>query len=233
MALELDGRHVVVTGGTGELGSAVCAELLSRGASVHVPVRQAFVPESFALSRNERMSLRTSLDLTDEAAVAAFYRELPALWASIHVAGGFAMSPIAETSLDAFDAMMKLNLATCFLACREAIASFRRGGRGGRIVNVASRAAIDPPGGMAAYACSKAAVCALTRALAEETRAEHILINAILPSIIDTPTNRKSMPDGDFENWPKPAELAQTVAFLASPANRLTTGALVPAYGRA
>src|SRR5262245_10704403 len=132
MTLDYADRHVVVTGGTGELGAAVCAALISRGATCHLPVRQAFAPDGFALARHERVEVRTSIDLGDEAAVTEFYASLPPLWASIHVAGGFAMSPIADTTLASFEAMMTLNLTTCFVCCREAIRGFRRTGAGGR-----------------------------------------------------------------------------------------------------
>ena len=107
-----------------------------------------------------------------------------------------------------------------------------RAAGGGRIVNVAARAAVAPVPGMAAYLTSKAGVAALTQALAAEVLTEGILVNAVLPSIIDTPANRASMPKADFATWPKPAEIAETIVFLASPENALTSGALVPVYGR-
>jgi NAD(P)-dependent dehydrogenase (short-subunit alcohol dehydrogenase family) len=100
-------------------------------------------------------------------------------------------------------------------------------------VNVAARPALQPAGGMIAYTTSKAAVASLTECLAAELAGEGILCNAIVPSIIDTPANRASMASADFTKWPKPAELAEAIAFLVSPANRLTSGALVPVYGAA
>src|SRR5687768_2038761 len=136
---ELAGKHVVVTGGTGELGTAVCEALIARGAMCHVPMRRAFAPEAFPFARHDQVVLTAGVDLADEAQVAAYYRGRPALWASIHTAGGFAMSPIQDTSLTAFEEMWRLNAASCFVSCREAIASFRRGKDGGRIVNVVSR----------------------------------------------------------------------------------------------
>jgi NAD(P)-dependent dehydrogenase (short-subunit alcohol dehydrogenase family) len=104
---------------------------------------------------------------------------------------------------------------------------------GGRIVNVAARPAVQPVAGMIAYAASKAAVASLTQSLAAEVLADKILVNAVLPSTIDTPMNRKSMPNADFSKWPTPAQIAETIAFLASERNALTTGTLVPVYGRA
>jgi NAD(P)-dependent dehydrogenase (short-subunit alcohol dehydrogenase family) len=144
------------------------------------------------------------------------------------------MAPIGETTLADFQRMMQLNAVTCFLSCREAVRAIRRAdGRGGRIVNVAARPVVKPVPGMAAYVASKAAVVAMTESLAEELRGEYILVNAVVPSIIDTEANRKAMPDADFSTWPKTAEVADTIAILVSPRNALTSGALVPVYGRA
>jgi NAD(P)-dependent dehydrogenase (short-subunit alcohol dehydrogenase family) len=210
----MQGRNIVVTGGNGALGGAVVALLEARGASVHVP------------------DIAT-VDLTSEAAATAYYAQLPPLWASIQLAGGFAMAAITETSLAAFEQQWRTNAVTCFLACREAVRAIRETGQGGRIVNVASRAVLVPAGGMTAYAAAKASVAAITQALAAELIGERILVNAVVPSIIDTPANRASMPSADHASWPKPGELAQTIAYLASPQNALTSGALVPIYGRA
>jgi NAD(P)-dependent dehydrogenase (short-subunit alcohol dehydrogenase family) len=133
--------------------------------------------------------------------------------------------------------MMRLNAGTCFLCCREAVKAMRAAGRpaedGGRIVNVIARPAIEPTGGMLAYSTSKAAVASLTQCLAKEVVDDGILVNAVAPSIMDTPANRAAMPDADFDAWPKVEEVARTMVWLASPANALTTGTLVPVYGRA
>ena len=172
------------------------------------------------------------LDLANEEAVAGYYESLGTVEASIHVAGGFAMGPVVETSLAEFERLFRLNAATCFLCCREAVRTMRRGG-GGRIVNVAARPAVVPTGGMIAYSTSKAAVASLTQSLAEEVRGDGILVNAVLPSIMDTPGNRAAMPDADHDQWPKVSEVAEAIAFLAGPTNALTSGALVPVYGRA
>lgn len=143
------------------------------------------------------------------------------------------MKPIADTTLADFTAQWRINTVTCFLSCREAVRAIRRAGGGGRIVNVASRVVLAPTGNMSAYLPAKAAVAALTQGLAAELLAENVLVNAVLPSIIDTPANRAAMPDADHATWPRPAEIAETIAFLASPDNALTSGALVPVYGRA
>lgn len=207
-------RHVVVTGGKGALGKGVVEVLQAKGAIVHVADR----PD-------------TALD--DEASTSAFYRALPPIWASIHLVGGFAMKPLAETSAADFEAQWRINALTCFLACREAAASMKQSGAGGRIVNVAARPVIAPVGGMAAYVASKASVASLTQTLAIELLPANILVNAVLPSTIDTPANRAAMPTADHAAWPTPAQIARTIAFLVSPENALTTGTLVPVFGHA
>src|SRR5687767_5194363 len=126
-----------------------------------------------------------------------------------------------------------MNTVTCFLTCREAVKAMRKTGEGGRIVNVAARPVLVPAPGMLAYVASKAGVAAITQALAAEVLGDGILVNAVLPSTIDTPANRAAMPKSDFTIWPKPAQIAQTIDFLASKQNALTTGTLVPVYGRA
>lgn len=213
MVAAMQGRHIVITGGNGALGGAVVELLQARGATVHVP------------------DIAT-VDLTDEAQATAYYAGLPPLWASVQLAGGFAMAKLTDIALADFEKQWRINTVTCFLACREAVRSIRRGGGGGRIVNVAARPVVAPTGGMTAYVAAKAGVAAMTQGLAAELAAEKILVNAVVPSIIDTPANRAAMPDADHAAWPKPAELAEVIAFLASEANTLTSGALVPVYGR-
>ncbi|MDH3199877.1 MAG: SDR family NAD(P)-dependent oxidoreductase [Myxococcales bacterium] len=227
---ELDGREAVVTGGTGALGTAVVGRLVSAGATVHVPVYAAEELERFPYSNHDAVKLHEDLDLAVESDVAKLYRAVPSLYASIHLAGGFDMGPIASTSLDTWEHLMRLNATTCFLCCREAVKTISE--RDGRIVNVAARPVLVPTGQMTAYSASKAAVAALTLSLADELAGSSIWVNAIVPSIIDTPGNRAAMPDANFDAWPKPEEIAETVAFLASPRNAVTRGALVPVYGR-
>ncbi len=217
--------HVVITGGDGALGTAVVAAFAAAGATCHLPVLGAApaTPLPGAL-------VTGNVNLTDENGVVAYYASLPPITASVHLAGGFLAKPIAETSKADFESQINLNVMTTFLCCREAVKAFRRSG-GGRIVNVAARVVEMPPGGMIAYTASKAAVAALTRALAAEVLKEKILVNAVLPSIIDTPANRAAMPKADYGKWPKPEELARAILWLASPENALTSGALVPVYG--
>jgi len=230
MNLDFTNRHVVVTGGTGALGAAVVDLLVAGGATCHVPAHRAPDPAS----RRERVHVAPGVDLTDEAKVTAFYESLPALWGSVHCAGAFDMSPIADTSLKAFCQMVDVNLITCFLCSREAVRKIRaaRDPLGGRVVNVGSKPALVPVGGTIGYSAAKAAVHALTVNLSEELAAERIWVNAVVPSTMDTPANRKAMPKADFEKWPKLEEVAATIVFLASPQNGVTRGALVPVYGR-
>ena len=218
MDLDLSGRHVVVTGATGALGSAVVSLLGAQGAVLHLPTRGAGV------------------DLSDEEAVRRFYAALPALSASIHCAGGFALAPFADTSLAELRDLLDRNAVTAFLCSREAIRSMRRnGGRGGRIVNVAATAGVAPrtAAGKVAYAMAKAAVVALTEALAEEAAREGILVTAVAPATLDTPANRAAMPTVDPAGWARTEDAAAVIAFLASPRNRCARGAVVPVAGRA
>jgi NAD(P)-dependent dehydrogenase (short-subunit alcohol dehydrogenase family) len=227
-------RHVVVTGGTGALGGAVVGALIEAGAVCHVPYVVAAEAEHFPFAKHPKVTLLGGIDLTDETAVARLYDGVPRLWASIHLAGGFAMSPVSETAKAALMKQIDLNLVTAFLSCRAAVNAMTRAGAGGRIVNVAARPALEwrTAAGMAAYGASKAAVAALTVALAEEVAKAGILVNAVAPSIMDTPANRAAMPQADYSAWPKVEEVAATILFLAAPDNKVTRGGIVPVYGR-
>jgi NAD(P)-dependent dehydrogenase (short-subunit alcohol dehydrogenase family) len=231
MSHDYTGRHVVVTGATGELGEAVARRLIDAGAVVHIPARSVDKARSLYAGA-ERARIAAVADLADEGAVAAFYAGLPALWASIHCAGGFAAAPAVSTSLADLRRMHDMNTVPAFLCSREALK--RMSGTGGRIVNVAAQPGVEPRrgGGMLAYAASKAAVAAITLALSEEAARDGVWVNAVVPSIMDTEANRRAMPDADHARWPKLAEVASTIAFLASPANAVTRSALVPVYGR-
>jgi NAD(P)-dependent dehydrogenase (short-subunit alcohol dehydrogenase family) len=227
-------RHVIVTGGTGALGGAVVGALVEAGATCHVPYIHAAEAERFPLRDHSKVALVADVQLSDESAVAKFYDRVPKLWASIHLAGGFAMAPIGMTSKADFMAQMEINAATAFICCRAAVAAMARSGAGGRIVNVAARPALEwrTGAGMVAYTAGKAAVAALTVALSEEVAAVGILVNAIAPSIMDTPANRAAMPKADYTAWPKVADVAATIMFLASPDNTVTRGAVVQVYGK-
>jgi NAD(P)-dependent dehydrogenase (short-subunit alcohol dehydrogenase family) len=227
-------RHVVVTGGTGALGAAVLDALLEAGAWCHVPYRSEQTIEHSPHRGNSRVSFVAAGDLADEAGVTRFYAGLTDLWASIHLAGTFAAAPIARSDKALLMGQLETNLVSAYLCSRSAALTFQRLGSGGRIVNVASRQALEPRlgAGSVAYTIAKSAVVALTTALGAELASENILVNAVAPSIMDTPGNRKAMPKADFAAWPKAEEVAGTILFLASPENTVTRGAIVPVYGR-
>jgi NAD(P)-dependent dehydrogenase (short-subunit alcohol dehydrogenase family) len=237
--VEFAGRHVVVTGGTGALGRAVVGALRAANAVCHVPNLIAAELDGFPFTADAGVRIVRGIDVADEGAVKRFYDALPPLWASIHLAGGFTMAPIAEISAADFTAQFNMNALSCFLCSAAAVAAFRArkapsgGAPGGRIVNISARPALEPRlgAGMTAYTASKSAVAALTQALAQELTDEQIWVNAVAPSILDTPANRAAMPDAEHSRWVPPTDLAAVIAFLASPDNRVTRGAVIPVYG--
>ena len=131
------------------------------------------------------------------------------------------MAYLLDTELAEFERMWRMNVASCFLCCREAVRSMRTGSNGGRLVNVAARPALVPTAGMSGYASAKAGVAALTTALAEELADERIWVNAIAPSIIDTPGNRAAMPNADHQRWPSTADLARAILRAGEPGQPL------------
>jgi NAD(P)-dependent dehydrogenase (short-subunit alcohol dehydrogenase family) len=227
-------RQVVVTGGTGALGTAVVGALIKAGATCHVPYLIDQEAARFPFRDHAQVKLVADMDLAEESAVARLFDGVPALWASIHLVGGFAMAPIGKTSKADLMKQVDMNFVTAFLCCRAAVSAMTRTGAGGRIVNVATRPAIEwrAGAGMVAYVASKAAVAALTVALAEEVVQADILVNAVAPSTMDTAANRQAMPKADFNAWTKVEDVAATILFLASPENRVTRGGVVPVYGK-
>ena len=198
-------RQVVVTGGTGALGTAVVGALIKAGATCHVPYLIDQEAARFPFRDHAQVKLVTDMDLAEESAVARLFEGVPALWASIHLVGGFAMAPIGNTSKADLMKQVDMNFVTAFLCCRAAVNAMTRTGAGGRIVNVATRPALEwrAGAGMVAYVASKAAVAALTVALAEEVVQADILVNAVAPSTMDTAANRAAMPKADFNAWTK------------------------------
>jgi NAD(P)-dependent dehydrogenase (short-subunit alcohol dehydrogenase family) len=225
-------RHVVVTGGAGALGTAIVTALIEAGAICHVPCFNEAEAQRFRFCDHKQVVLSISGNLADEAAITKLYGGITSLWASIHIAGGFAAAPLRETSVATLRQQLDMNFFSCALCCRAAVTTMGTGG--GRIVNVAARAALEwrSGAGMTAYTASKTAVAAFSAALAEEVAKDGILVNAVAPSIMDTQANRNAMPNADFSLWPKVEEVAATIMFLASPDNRVTRGAVVPVYGR-
>lgn len=243
MASEFEGLHIVVTGGTGSLGAAVCRRLLNAGARISIPCYDKSELSRIDFADNSRVFIPAGIDLSEEKAAESFYEDAVerqgSLWASVHIAGGFGMGAIEDTAFEDFEKQLSLNAYTCFNSCRQAVRCIRNAnrkeGKGGRIVNIASRPALEPRqgAGMTAYTVSKAAVAALTQSLAAEVAGEDILVNAVAPSVIDTPANRKAMPGADFDTWPKPEEIAAQIEYLVSPGNTVTRGAVIPVYGKA
>jgi len=228
-------RHLVITGGAGALGTAVVTALVETGAICHVPCFDDAEAQRFRLRDHKHVVLSVTGSLADETAVTRLYQGIAPLWASVHLAGGFAAARLAETGVATLQQQIEMNLVSCLLCCRAAVnAMTANAAGGGRIVNVAARAALEwrTGAGMAAYTASKAAVAALTVALAEEVAKDGILVNAVAPSIVDTPANRAAMPKADYSLLPKVEEIAATILFLASPENRITRGAVVPVYGK-
>ena len=226
-------RHVVVTGGTGALGTAVVAALLQRDATCHLPYFSEEEAQRFAHRGHGQVSLTALGNLAEENTVTSYYEGMSKLWASIHIAGGFAFAPIEKSDKALLMGQVETNLVSAYLCCRAAVHVMRNDG-GGRIVNVAARPALEPRQGasMTAYTAAKAAVAALTVALGEEVAKDGILVNAVAPSIMDTPANRKSMPKADYAAWPKVEEVAAMIVFLASPQNAVTRSAIIPVYGK-
>jgi NAD(P)-dependent dehydrogenase (short-subunit alcohol dehydrogenase family) len=225
-------RQVVITGGSGALGGAVVEKLVEAGAVCHVPCIDHGEAQRCTLRDHERVKVTVTGSLADEAAVAKLYAGIALLWASIHIAGGFAMGSLREMNVATLRQQLDMNFLSCALCCRAAVKAMS--GEGGRIVNVAARPALEwrSGAGMTAYTASKAAVAAFTAALAEEVAKDGILVNAVAPSIMDTAANREAMPKADFALWPTVDEVAATILFLASPDNRVTRGAIVPVYGK-
>lgn len=222
----MKGRTIVITGGGGILGSAVARQATARGAVV-VLVDVAALPEGKGLRLG-------NVDLTNiESARCAMNKakaETGRLDALLNIAGGFRWQTLEDGDLATWDALYEMNLKTAATASKAALAHLLANGDG-RIVNVGAAGAVKAAAGMGAYAASKAGVMRLTESLAEELKGRGVTANAVLPSIMDTPTNRSDMPDADFSKWVKPDDLAAVILFLASPEARAVTGALVPVTG--
>jgi NAD(P)-dependent dehydrogenase (short-subunit alcohol dehydrogenase family) len=230
----LKDRHVVVTGGTGQLGAAVVRAFIEAGATCHVPAIESAPPMS-NLPDSRQVSVAPSIDLSNEASVEGFYAKLPALHVVVNIAGGFAYAPIGNSPQKILEQQLSMNLVSCVLSCRAAVANFRKAAKGGHIVNISARPALNPRQGanMTAYTASKAAVAAFTVALAEELKNENISAVALAPSTIDTPANRKDMPDAKHDTWVKPSAIAELIVAHCSLSEVVDSGALIPVYGKA
>jgi NAD(P)-dependent dehydrogenase (short-subunit alcohol dehydrogenase family) len=226
----------LITGGTGGLGAAVTQAFLDAGWRVVVPVFDT--AEQERLPRHERLVLEPA-DLFDEGSAGAVTAlaaadEAAPLRAVVNLVGGYgADGRVHETRVEHFEDQLRLNLRPTYLVCHAAIPHMLGGGGGGAIVCVSSRAAVKPFAGAAGYIVAKAAVLAFVDVLHAEYGADGIRANAILPSVIDTPANRRSMPDADHSRWVAPAQIAAVVHFLCEDGSGSVGGAHVPVYGRA
>ena len=224
----MPGRVVVITGAFGVLGSAVAKAAVAQGnrvALIDFAPAPAGVAD-FALG---------SVDLADavaaDAAINAVADHFGGIDALLNIAGGFRWETVEQGVMATWYDLFQINVQTATNACRAAIPHLKRSAAG-RIVNVGANGAIKASLGMGPYAASKAGVHALTQSLAEELKADGVTVNAVLPSILDTPTNRADMPKADFASWVAPQDLAVVMLFLASEEARAVTGALMPVTGR-
>ncbi len=239
--MDFSNKVAVLTGAGGGWGRAVVVAFLNAGASVVVAER----PEVCATQESWKAELgdagkRLTLlpaNVFDEASVEGLVREVLAQHAHLDVlvnmVGGFAAGqPVHEMDLETWEHMLQLNLRSTFLCSKHASRPMIQQ-RWGRIINISSRAGVQPGPKAAAYAASKAAVISLTESQAEELKNDFITVNAVLPSIVDTPANRQAMPNADFSRWPRGEEIAPVIVFLASEEAKLISGAAIPVYGRA
>ncbi len=219
-------RSVIVTGGFGILGHAVSEAFAAAGDKV-ARIDFAAAPHS---PINGALDIG-GVDLADSAATQAALEKVTAAHGGIdvlvNVAGGFTWETLDGGSIDAWARMQSMNLISNATITKLALPALTKSGAG-RIVSIGAGAAIKAGMGMGAYAASKSGVHRLTEALAEELAGQGITVNAVLPSIIDTPTNRADMPGEDFSSWVQPAAIADVILFLTSPAARAITGALIP-----
>ncbi|MFI5273946.1 MAG: SDR family oxidoreductase [Ktedonobacterales bacterium] len=237
----LKGQVALIPGGLGGLGQAVTRAFVAAGAQVVVAAGAPHPTEWEALrtelgSAGERLHFEAA-DAGDEASVEALiwsvverHHRLDAL---VNLVGGWAAGePVTALDTTTWQRMLDLNLRTAFLLAKYAARPMTQQ-NSGRIVHVSSRGARAGRRNAAAYAVAKNAVITLTEVQAEELRDANITVNAILPSIIDTPANRSSMPGADFSRWPKAEEVARVLLFLASDDAKLISGAAIPVYGQA
>jgi len=228
-----ESRIAIVTGGAGALGAAVTGRLLGDGATVCVPVEHARDADRLragvpAVAR-ERLTTQV-VDVRDLDAMTAFVETVAQRHGRIDIlvtlVGGFAGGALLETDRATWDQMLAVNLTSTFVATRAVVPHMVRAGRG-RIVTIASRAAVPPTGGFIAYTTAKAGVLAFTEALAHEMRGHGVTVNTVLPSTMDTPANRAAMPDSDRKGWVPVESVADVIAFLVRDESAHVTGALL------
>ncbi len=232
-ALIMKNKHVLLTGGTGGLGLGVTPAVLAQGAQVTIPYVQAMEVERLkkVLPPDDFARIHFELvDLSDEQSVQNLVNSMERVDILIHLVGGFSMGKTHEYPLEQWKKDFDLNLNTTFLTCKHSLGRMLEQDYG-RIVTVGSRGAVEPGGQLAAYCASKAGVVALTKAIADETKGKNITANVVLPSIIDTASNREAMGAANATKWVKPESLANVICFLASEAAQDIRGAAIPVYG--
>ena len=232
-------RNVLITGGTGILGSAVTKAYLAQGDAVAVTYLFEEEVERFKQFNPELSEDVTFLfaNVTEEAEVQKtieeFTSQLGSLDILVNIVGGFVGGiPAAELEEDRWDFMMNLNLKSVFLCCKTAIPQMTAQSYG-KIINVSARAGLKGEAGLSAYCVSKGGVRTLTESLAAEVMDSGVNVNAIMPSIMDTPMNREAMPDEEHDRWVAPADVAKVICFLTSDDATIINGAAIPVYGRA
>ncbi len=230
-------RNILITGGTGALGTAVVEKFLKNGDTVLVTdIREA--SDNFLNSFSDyKTKLKTyKVNVVNEQELKDFSTQVKESFGGINIlvniVGGFSMSKIAETNETELDKMLSMNLKSAFFTSKTFISQITEK-ENGRIINIAARAGLHGVGGMGPYCISKAGVISLTETLSEELKETSTTVNAILPSTIDTEPNRKSMPGADFSRWVSPMDIANVIFFLASKEARAISGASIPVYYKA
>ena len=233
--MDFSGKVVVVTGAFGVLGAAVARAFAAHGARLAALDLAMHPPEALAAELGEQHLLLGGVDLgeleSSRRAMAAAAMRFGGIDVLVNVAGGFQWQTLLEGDVETWDQLYRMNLRTAVVACKVALPALIERGRGA-IVNVGAGAAARASAGMGAYTASKAGVQRLTESLADELKEHGIRVNAVLPSIIDTPRNRADMPNADHSRWVRPEALAEAVMFLASDAASAVTGAALPVRGR-
>lgn len=230
MNIHFDKKTALVTGGTGGLGRTVSLAFLQAGARVVVTYRHQEEMDSLSKEAGAQAVQLSGhmLDVTDETATRGFVATLGSIDAMVNAVGGYvAGKTLWEMEAQGLDQMLALNLRSGFVTTRAVVPVMLKQGHGA-VVNVAATAAVTHPAASAAYAASKAAAVAMIDSLAADLKGTGVRANSIMPSIIDTPANRKAMPDADYAKWPKPEDIAKVVLFLCSENSKVIHGAAIP-----